>query len=82
MRGMSALVPSEEILDYRGVNVTNTAPFAPRDGAGALVFTDTYIPRCQIAAFCRTLMIGYPCCTQRYPRSTQEGSMGWEGTHW
>jgi hypothetical protein len=31
-------IPSQEVHDYEWVNVTNTATFAPRDGAGALVF--------------------------------------------
>lgn len=30
--------PSQEVKDYTWTNVTNTAAYAPRDGAGALVF--------------------------------------------
>jgi len=30
--------PSQEVLRYKWVNVTNKAAFAPRDGAGALMF--------------------------------------------
>lgn len=33
-----ASVPSQEVADYKWVNVTNSAAYAPRDGAGALVF--------------------------------------------
>ncbi|MEX2119443.1 MAG: isochorismatase family protein [Pirellulales bacterium] len=34
----SATLPSRDAADYRWVNVTSKAAFAPRDGAGALVF--------------------------------------------
>jgi hypothetical protein len=33
-----AIVPSQEVKDYHWVKVTSMAAFAPRDGAGALVF--------------------------------------------
>ncbi len=33
-----AIVPSQEVHDYRWVSVNPKAPFAPRDGAGALTF--------------------------------------------
>jgi hypothetical protein len=33
-----AITPSREVKGYRWVNVTHKAAFAPRDGAGALVF--------------------------------------------
>jgi hypothetical protein len=33
-----AVVPSQEVKDYRWENVTRNAAFAPRDGAGALVY--------------------------------------------
>ena len=35
-----SIIPSQEVLDYQWVNVTTTAAYAPRDGAGALVFKD------------------------------------------
>jgi hypothetical protein len=34
----SSISPSQQVSDYRWVKVTLDAPFAPRDGAGALVF--------------------------------------------
>ena len=34
----SSASPSQEGLNYRWINVTNDAAYAPRDGAGALVF--------------------------------------------
>ena len=33
-----AIAPSQEVTDYRWVNVTMNAAFAPRDGAGALTY--------------------------------------------
>jgi hypothetical protein len=36
--GRFTVAPSREVKDYRWVKVTGRAPFAPRDGAGALVF--------------------------------------------
>jgi len=33
-----SIVPSQEVPNYRWINVTTTAAYAPRDGAGALVF--------------------------------------------
>ncbi len=33
-----SIVPSQRVRDYRWENVTRTAAFAPRDGAGALIF--------------------------------------------
>jgi hypothetical protein len=36
--GVFRIVPSQEVADYEWVNVTPRAAFAPRDGAGALVF--------------------------------------------
>ena len=35
-----SIVLSKEVLEYQWVNVTTTAAYAPRDGAGALVFKD------------------------------------------
>ena len=35
-----SIVPSQEVLNYQWINVTATAAYAPRDGAGALVFND------------------------------------------
>ena len=37
-RCISSAATSQEGLDYKWVNVTNDAAYAPRDGAGALVF--------------------------------------------
>jgi len=35
-----SIIPSRQVLNYQWVNVTTTAAYAPRDGAGALVFRD------------------------------------------
>ena len=35
-----SIVPSQEVLNYQWINVTATAAYAPRDGAGALVFNN------------------------------------------
>lgn len=36
--GLFAVIPSQQVADYRWTQVTPKAAFAPRDGAGALVF--------------------------------------------
>lgn len=37
--GKFAVIPSQQVADYQWSNVTMKAEFAPRDGAGALVFS-------------------------------------------
>ena len=38
--GSFSIIPSQEVFGYKWANVIRKAPYAPRDGAGALVFKD------------------------------------------
>jgi hypothetical protein len=68
-----AIIPSQEVSAYRWVKVTMQAPFAPRDGAGALVYDD------------RLWLLGgwNPTDKQHFPRITSNDVWSSEdGAHW
>ena len=40
VRTRFSITPSQEVRDYKWIRIADKAPYAPRDGAGALVFRD------------------------------------------